>query len=232
MKPLVRSACRVVAGVATALAIAAGLSGNDQTVSAQTGAKAPGLRFEISFPASAHAQPVTGRVFVMISRTPNGSRGSRSGGPACRSSAATSRRSRRGRRRVIDQTDLGSPVESLTDIPPGEYFVQALVNVYTEFKRADGHVVWMHDDQWEGQRWNRLAGEPLQRRAEDHGRSGERWCRPAERGEGHSAGRGAARHEVGQAVQVPEPLRSRSSGAGRSISAPSCCCRATTTARR
>ena len=33
-----------------------------------------------------------------------------------------------------------------------------MVVVYTEFHRADGHVVWMHDDQWEGQRWNRSPG--------------------------------------------------------------------------
>ena len=36
--------------------------------------------------------------------------------------------------------------------------MQAIVNVYSEFKRADGHVVWMHDDQWEGQHWNRSPG--------------------------------------------------------------------------
>ncbi len=28
-----------------------------------------------------------------------------------------------------------------------------MVNVYSEFRRADGHVVWMHDDRWEGQDW-------------------------------------------------------------------------------
>jgi len=33
-----------------------------------------------------------------------------------------------------------------------------MVNVYSEFRRADGHVLWMHDDQWEGQRWNVSPG--------------------------------------------------------------------------
>ncbi len=28
----------------------------------------PGLKFEISFPAAAHADPITGRVFVILSR--------------------------------------------------------------------------------------------------------------------------------------------------------------------
>jgi hypothetical protein len=49
-------------------------------------------------------------------------------------------------------------VVSLSEIPPGEYEVQAFINVYSEFKRADGHTVWMHDDKWEGQRWNRSPG--------------------------------------------------------------------------
>lgn len=32
-------------------------------------AEDPTLRFEVSFPASAHAEAITGRVFVMLSRT-------------------------------------------------------------------------------------------------------------------------------------------------------------------
>ena len=47
---------------------------------------------------------------------------------------------------------------TLGDIPSGEYFVQAFVNLYSEFQRADGHTVWMHDDQWEGQHWNVSPG--------------------------------------------------------------------------
>jgi hypothetical protein len=31
--------------------------------------------------------------------------------------------------------------------------VQAFVNVDSEFRRADGHVVRMHDGRWEGQKW-------------------------------------------------------------------------------
>ncbi len=32
------------------------------------------------------------------------------------------------------------------------------MNIYTEFKRADGHTIWLHQDRWEGQRWNRSPG--------------------------------------------------------------------------
>jgi hypothetical protein len=63
-----------------------------------------------------------------------------------------------GQTEVIDGTDLGWPAKSLADIPSGEYYVQSFVNIYSEFRRADGHVLWMHDDQWEGQHFNRSPG--------------------------------------------------------------------------
>jgi enterochelin esterase-like enzyme len=39
---------------------------------------------------------------------------------------------------------LGFPLESFADIPPGDYSVQAFLNVYTTFNRADGSVVKLH----------------------------------------------------------------------------------------
>jgi hypothetical protein len=63
-----------------------------------------------------------------------------------------------GQAAVVDATDLGTPLEGLSEIPPGEYWVQGFINVYSEFRRSDGHTVWMHDDRWEGQRWNRSPG--------------------------------------------------------------------------
>jgi len=59
---------------------------------------------------------------------------------------------------VIDEHSFGFPIHSIRDIPPGEYHVQGFINVYTEFKRADGHTVWMHQDRWEGQNWLRSPG--------------------------------------------------------------------------
>jgi len=59
---------------------------------------------------------------------------------------------------VIDGGTLGYPVASLKDIPAGDYYVQGLLSVYSEFHRADGHALWLHDDQWEGQQFNRSPG--------------------------------------------------------------------------
>ena len=59
---------------------------------------------------------------------------------------------------VLDVNLLGFPIESISEIPPGEYFVQAVLNIYTTFNRADGHTVKAHMDHWEGQQWNRSPG--------------------------------------------------------------------------
>jgi Putative esterase len=116
------------------------------------------LTFEVSFPAASHAEPITGRAFVMISRVNDREPRLQIGRTGVPFFGRDVERLAPGQAATIDETDLGSPLASIREIPAGEYFVQAMVNVYSEFKRADGHVVWMHDDQWEGQRWTRSPG--------------------------------------------------------------------------
>ncbi len=115
-------------------------------------------RFEISYPATVNAGPITGRVFVMISRTNQREPRTQVGRVGVPFFGRDIEKLAPGQAAVVDGTDLGTPVESLAGIPPGEYWVQGFINVYSEFRRADGHVVWMHDDRWEGQRWNRSPG--------------------------------------------------------------------------
>jgi enterochelin esterase-like enzyme len=59
---------------------------------------------------------------------------------------------------MIDGSTLGYPRESLDRIPPGDYFVQAVLNVYETFHRADGHTLKLPPDRGEGQRWSRKPG--------------------------------------------------------------------------
>ncbi len=119
---------------------------------------APPLRVQISFPASAHPKPITGRVYVMISRTADREPRLQIGRTGVPFFGRDVEQLKPGQVATIDDTDLGSPVDSLRDIPAGDYYVQAFVNVYSEFRRADGHVLSMHDDQWEGQQWVRSPG--------------------------------------------------------------------------
>lgn len=116
------------------------------------------LRFEISFPKSAHEKPIMGRAYVMISRTNNREPRLQIGRSGTPFFGVDIENMKPGQVAVIDESTLGSPVECLKDIPPGDYFVQGFVSIYTEFRRADGHVVWFHDDQWEGQQFNRSPG--------------------------------------------------------------------------
>jgi hypothetical protein len=66
---------------------------------------------------------------------------------------------------IIDSSAIGYPRESFDQVPAGEYYVQAVLNVYETFHRADGHTVKLPTDQGEGQHWNRKPGnlysEPL-----------------------------------------------------------------------
>jgi hypothetical protein len=123
--------------------------------SPQTGT---GPRFEIVVPESVRDEPVTGRVYVMIARTGDTEPRLQIGRTGEPFFGRDVEGLRPGEAAVIDLADLGWPAESLGDIPPGEYHVQGFVNLYSEFRRADGHVLWMHDDQWEGQRFNRSPG--------------------------------------------------------------------------
>jgi hypothetical protein len=125
------------------------------------GCSAPGgtrLRFEVRFPATLRAEPVTGRVFVMISRTAAREPRLQVGRTGTPFFGVDVEGLRPGQAAVIDGEVLGSPLEHLAELPAGDYYVQAMLNIYTRFERADGHVVWIHQDQWEGQDWRRSPG--------------------------------------------------------------------------
>lgn len=63
-----------------------------------------------------------------------------------------------GEEAVIDSSVFGYPIQSLADIPAGEYHVQALLNRYETFNRSDGHEVKLPPDKGEGQHWNSKPG--------------------------------------------------------------------------
>jgi hypothetical protein len=122
--------------------------------------QAGATKFEISFPAGAHADAITGRVFVMISKKDSPEPRMQAGGYGDTSPifGADVSALAAGQITVIDGNTQGYPLRSLRDIPAGDYYVQALMNIYTEFHRADGHTIWAHMDQWEGQHFARSPG--------------------------------------------------------------------------
>ncbi|MGC1514779.1 MAG: hypothetical protein WA810_04330 [Maribacter sp.] len=59
---------------------------------------------------------------------------------------------------TFDETVFGYPYPSLSEIPAGEYNVQALLNVYETFNLSTGHTVKLPMDNGEGQQWQRSPG--------------------------------------------------------------------------
>jgi hypothetical protein len=130
------------------LALAAGLS-------AQT--KSP-LRFEVSWP-----KPMDGHVVLIVSTGNGEPRNAVSEGLGTQQMFGVDVDG--ARTAVIDGATLGYPRDSLSQIPAGDYTVQAVLNVYETFHRSDGRTVKLPMDQGEGQHWNRKPGnlysEPL-----------------------------------------------------------------------
>ena len=50
------------------------------------------------------------------------------------------------------------PIPKFSDLPSGEFYIQAVFHKYETFNRADGHVVKLPMDRGEGQQWNRAPG--------------------------------------------------------------------------
>jgi hypothetical protein len=118
-----------------------------------SGAQSHSPQFEITFPAAAHAQPITGRVYLFLT-TDNSSEPRFQGGSLGLNGPFFGKdvsELRPGATTRIDASTPGFPFRSLDDLAPGDYYVQAVINVYTQFHRADGHTIWAHMDQWEGQ---------------------------------------------------------------------------------
>lgn len=60
--------------------------------------------------------------------------------------------------KMISLHAFGYPIEKISDIPAGEYNVQAVFHIYETFHRKDGHVVKLPMDRGEGQHWNQAPG--------------------------------------------------------------------------
>ena len=60
-----------------------------------------------------------------------------------------------GTDRVVDSGAIGFPLADLSEVPPGKYYVQALLNRYKDFNLSNGKTVSLPPDQGEGQQWQR-----------------------------------------------------------------------------
>jgi hypothetical protein len=124
-------------------------------------APSDGPQFSVSFSKDRSAQPLDGRVFVLLSTDPSQEPrmqidlsvktqilfgvdvdGLAPGQPIV----------------VTNDNAYGYPTRHLRDVPAGEYYVQALLHRYETFHRSDGHTVKLPMDRGEGQHWNIAPG--------------------------------------------------------------------------
>ncbi len=130
------------------------------TFAAPIAAHGQPLRFEVSISERFKAEPVDGRVLLMLSTS--GEQEPRfligEGVKSQQVFGVDAEGLKPGSSAVVDASALGYPVESLGAVPAGEYVVQALLHRYETFHRADGHVVKMPMDRGEGQHWNIAPG--------------------------------------------------------------------------
>jgi hypothetical protein len=116
--------------------------------------------FSIIFPKEVSSQPLDGRLLLCLSTDPSDA--------PCNQIDDTMRSQmiygltvdgwQPGQPAVVDASAWGYPIRSLKDVPPGEYYVQAVLNKYETFHRTDGKTVKLHMDQGEGQHWNISPG--------------------------------------------------------------------------
>jgi len=119
-----------------------------------------GPKFEISFPRDRSAQPLDGRLLLLLSADPSEE-------PRMQINISPNTQMVFGidvdglatdKVAVVDENAFGYPIRSLRDVKPGEYYVQAVLHRYETFHRSDGHTLKLPMDRGEGQHWNIAPG--------------------------------------------------------------------------
>ena len=124
------------------------------------GTPAPAPRFFVTFPVAKSAVPLDGRLLLILS-TDSSAEPRNQISDIYETQLIIGRDVEAwapGRVAVLDASAEGFPLASLRDVPMGRYRVQALLNRYETYHRADGHVVKLPPDRGEGQQWNRKPG--------------------------------------------------------------------------
>jgi hypothetical protein len=116
-----------------------------------------GSTFQISYSAAANPGPVTGRLILVLAIkndreprltvAPNGSA----------ILGVDIDHLQPGQIATLNSTAVAYPVK-LSDLPPGDYYAQAVIDVYTEVHRSDGHTLWVHMNDGSEETFNVAAG--------------------------------------------------------------------------
>jgi len=152
MKKIIKQLIRIIPLIVLIILI---VSCSDQSAE-----KKSKLKFEISFNEDLSAESFDGRMLLMISDQENGEPRFQvsDGDNTAQLFGIDVNELKPGDKAVIDAEVFGFPMESLSEIPVGDYFVQALLHKYETFNRSDGYIVKLPMDRGEGQKWSRAPG--------------------------------------------------------------------------
>jgi hypothetical protein len=116
----------------------------------------------VSFPAARSAQPLDGRIVLLLATDMSSEPRKQVESDHLLKSpwmfGLTVDGLKPGEAAVFDTKTFGWPAKSLADLPPGDYVVQAVLNRYETFHRADGVTVKLPPDKGEGQNWTTKPG--------------------------------------------------------------------------
>jgi len=158
LKVLYRVMTIVIVGVFVLLCSCTRDNNKETLIIFKESPKETDMSFSVSIPDSLISGPVTGRMFIMISRNDRREPRFQVGRTGVPFWGVDVEEMNTDEEAIIDANAIGSPLENIAEIPAGEYYIQAVFNKYTRFERSDGHILWMHKDQWEGQSWKRSPG--------------------------------------------------------------------------
>lgn len=129
-------------------------------VCAAAAAFGAGPAFNVSFPKERSATPLDGRLLLVLSTNPSAE-------PRLQIDNTPKTQMlfgldvdalAPGQSVRIDDTAWGYPVRRLSQVKPGEYYIQVVLHRYETFHRADGRTVKLPMDRGEGQHWQLAPG--------------------------------------------------------------------------
>jgi hypothetical protein len=118
------------------------------------------IRFSVSYPETVSSDHQDGRLLLLLSNNPEKEPREQitDGINSQLVFGVDIEGMKPGEERMVGIEAFGHPIRSLKDVPPGEYFVQALLNRYETFHLKTGHTVKLPPEMGEGQQWNQKPG--------------------------------------------------------------------------
>ena len=116
--------------------------------------------FTVTFPKTRSERPLDGRLLLLLSTDPSAEpRLQINDSPNTQIVFGTDVENwKPGTLARVGDNAFGYPIRTLSQLKPGEYTVQALLNRYETFHLADGRIVKLPPDRGEGQQWQSKPG--------------------------------------------------------------------------